>query len=112
MVTSIGTNQRRRHLYLLEWRDYLGLSDETIGNRLDKDRATIWRWMNEQHRLNPDKIASLAAAMNLEPEQLWHHPPAKDDPPPLPSIDAEVQGIDPDDHKTLLDMARRLARRA
>lgn len=111
MVTRIGKNQQRRHLYIVEWRDFLKLSDEVIGNRLDKDRATIWRWMSDQKRLNPEKIAALADAMGMKPQDLWHPPPAAGAPPPLPSIDAEIQGLDADDHQSLLDMARRLARR-
>jgi hypothetical protein len=43
MVTRIG-GKRRAHLYIKEHMDRLGLSDETLGLRMGKDRATIWRW--------------------------------------------------------------------
>src|SRR5262245_58290340 len=32
------------------------------------------RWRHEQHRLNPDKIATLASVLGIEPEDLWRSP--------------------------------------
>jgi transcriptional regulator with XRE-family HTH domain len=51
-----------------------GLSDEKIANRIGVARETVTRWRNQQHRLNPDKIAALAAALDCKPEALWQPP--------------------------------------
>ena len=83
MVTYIH-RRRRGHLYIAEWMEARGLSDEKIAGRLDVARETVTRWRNQQHRLNPDKIAALAGALGIEPEELWH-PPALAS---RPSVDA------------------------
>ena len=83
MVTKIRKGNRT-HLYIEEWMAARELSDETLANRLDTSRTTVWRWRTQQHRLNPEKIAQLAAALNLEPQDLWR-PPARAE---RPSVDA------------------------
>lgn len=111
MVTQIGKNQRRRHLYIKEWMESRGYSDTTLAGRMDKDRTTVWRWVNEQHRLNPEKIAAIAAALDVEPEELWSLPPPVLDKPRPPSIDAELEDADDDTRNAVLDLARRLVSR-
>ena len=83
MVTRIRKGARR-HLYIEEWMAYRGLSDEKLANRLEVARETVTRWRGQQHRLNPDKIAAIASALDCEPEELWH-------PPSRPSLDALVK---------------------
>src|SRR3990167_2564453 len=82
MVTKI-LQKRRAHLYIEEWMEHLNLSYETLGGRLNVSRTTVWRWATQQHRLTPEKIAALAEAMGLHPEDLWR-------PPSRPSLDAMV----------------------
>jgi transcriptional regulator with XRE-family HTH domain len=85
MVTSIRQRSaRRRHLYISERMEKLGLSDEAVAGRLGVARETVWRWRTQQHRLNPEKIASLAAALDCEPEDLWR-------PPGQQSVDAMLK---------------------
>lgn len=93
----------RGHLYIDEWFAARGLNDEKVGNRLDKDRATIFRWRKEQHRLNPGKIAELASALDIEPEELWR-------PPDLgPSLDVMVKDSPPETQAMIADVVRRMA---
>jgi transcriptional regulator with XRE-family HTH domain len=103
MVTRIGSG-RRAHLYIEEWIKFRGLSDETVGNRLGRARETIWRWRTEQHRLNPEKLAELASALDIEPQDFYR-------PPSRPSIDALVEDAPDDLRNTALDIVRRLVGR-
>lgn len=73
MVTAIYKGRKRR-LYLVEWRDELGVSAEKMAERLEVTRQTVHRWEREHHRLNPEKIAAYAHALQKEPEDMWRHP--------------------------------------
>lgn len=81
-----------------------GLSDEKIAGRIGVARETVTRWRGQQHRLNPDKIAALASALDLEPEELWR-------PPSRPSLDALMKDASEELHSTAADIVRRLVRR-
>lgn len=105
MVTRIGKNTRRRHLYITEWMEARGLSDEKIGARLDVARETVFRWRKEQHRLNPEKIAALAEALDVDPAELWRLPATRK------SVDALLSGASDDLHETVFSLAERLTRK-
>lgn len=79
--------QGTRWLYLTEWMEYRGIGDNELAGRLvlsDKpdgvSRETVTRWRYDQRRLDPEKIAALAAALDIEPWQLWQPPPATGQP--------------------------------
>jgi transcriptional regulator with XRE-family HTH domain len=77
MVTKIHKG-RRAHLFIKEHMDEQGMSDERLANRLSVDRATVWKWRTQQHRLSPDKIAAIAEALGKTPQQLWQPPDVVD----------------------------------
>lgn len=81
-----------------------GLSDEQVAGRLEVARETVTRYRGQQHRLNPDKIAAIAAALDCEPEDLWR-------PPDRPSLDAMVKDAPADLQATAADIVRRLVGR-
>jgi len=62
------------HLYIKEWMDSRNLSDESVANSLGTARETIWRWRTEQHRLNPEKLALLASALDIKPQDFYRLP--------------------------------------
>lgn len=95
----------RTHLYITEWMEHRTISDERLGNRLGVGRETVWRWRNEQHRLNPEKIAALASALDCEPQDLWRLPGSQ-------SLDSIVQNAPEDLRATAADIVRRLVSRA
>lgn len=103
MVTKIG-QRRRAHLYITEWMAERGLSDDQLAGRLETDRTTIWRWRTQQHRLNPDKIAAIAFALDVEPAELFQ-------PPGRRSIDALISGASDDLQATAFDVVKRLVGR-
>ncbi len=106
MVTRIR-KRARVHLYITEWFEERGLNDEQIANRLDPpvDRATVFRWRKEQHRLNPEKIGKLAQALDLEPEELYR-------PPGTPSLDAIIRDAPDDVRSMATDIVRRMVGKA
>jgi transcriptional regulator with XRE-family HTH domain len=101
MVTRAQKYQRD-HLYITEWRERRGLSVEGLAEKLSVSRETVWRWETQQHRLNPPKIAAIAAALNIEPGQLYHHPDR-------PSIDAMLDDKPDELARTAYDIIQRLA---
>lgn len=103
MATSIG-RRRRAHLYVKEWMDHRGLSDEQVANRLGKARETIWRWRKEQHRLNPEKLGALAEALDMDARDFYR-------PPSQPSLDALVAGETAEVQQMAADIVRRLIAR-
>ena len=104
MVTRIRRGARP-HLYLTAWRELRGLSVEQLAGRLDVARETVWRWETDQDRLNPSKMAAVAHALDIAPEDLWRRPER-------PSLDAITRDSPDDIHNTAIDIVRRLARRA
>jgi transcriptional regulator with XRE-family HTH domain len=99
----------RTHLYITEWREARGLTLDQLANRVGVAENTIWRWENEQHRLNPEKIAALAHHLDLEPQELWFPPPGG---PTRPSLDSLLRGADDDLFSTAHDIISRLARKS
>lgn len=99
----MATPRARRpdYLYIKEWFDARGMSDEKVAEVLGVARETVWRRRTEQHRLNPKKIAELAAAIGIEPEQ-FYRPPGEE------SIDAMLKGKPADLRSTAADIVRRL----
>lgn len=104
MVTKIGRRQKA-HLYIKEWMDHREVSDEKAGNRLGVARETIYRWRTEQHRLNPEKLAQLASALDIEPSEFYR-------PPGQPSLDAMVADAPEELKATVADIVRRLIGKA
>lgn len=96
------------HLYITEWREHLHLTLDQVAGRCGVERNTIWRWENEQKRLNPQKIALLAHAFGREPEDLWR-PPA---PNARPSLDAMVRDAPDELFQTVRDIVSRLTKQA
>jgi transcriptional regulator with XRE-family HTH domain len=60
-------------LYITEWREHLRLSQTDVANRVGTSKATVSRWENEQHRLNPEKISNIAKALEIKPGNYGAH---------------------------------------
>jgi transcriptional regulator with XRE-family HTH domain len=103
MATRIG-RKAQAHLYIREWLDFRGLSDEKAASRLGIDRTTVWKWRTQPRRLTRDKIESLAVLLDIEPEELYR-------PPNRPSLDAMVKDAPEDIQDMAVDIVRRLVGR-
>lgn len=104
MATRIRRHARP-HLYLEEWIAHRGLNPATLAGRMDMDRTTVWRWVKEQHRLNPEKMAQLADALDLDVSDLFH-------PPPSGSIDGMLRDQPDEVRDMAADIVSRLIKRA
>jgi transcriptional regulator with XRE-family HTH domain len=104
MVTKIQKG-RRTHLYIKEWADFRGLSDQRIAERLGVARETVYRWRTDQDRLDPGKIAGLASALDCEPFELWLRPQQE-------SLDAIVKGVPDEIRQKAVDIVRLLVKKA
>ena len=90
---------KRGQLYLREWMEYRGLSDEQLALSLDVERTTVNRWRRFPSRLDPAKMIEIAEALNIEPADLFR-------PPDRPSLDAMIQGAPEELRQTAADIVR------
>jgi transcriptional regulator with XRE-family HTH domain len=76
-------------LFLAEWREHRGLTQEQLAARLGTTHVTVSRW--ETHKRQPDlnAQAAIAEAMDIEPVDLFRHPDR-------PSADALLRGQPPE----------------
>lgn len=96
MVPRIGPKRPRR-IFLSEWMDKRGLSDERLAGRLSVERETVNRWRNYPQRLSLPRIEEIAAALDLEPADLWRHPDR-------PSADALLRDASPELQNKAVEM--------
>lgn len=99
----MATN-RREHLFITEHLRAVGLSDEEAGEKLGVGRETVWRWSNQQNRLNPKKIRLLADLCGIEPADFWRLPGSK-------SIDALLKEASQEDRELAADIISRLLKK-
>lgn len=103
-ITGMATKPTRRiptRLFIEEHLRHAGYSDEQFGAKIGRPRETVFRWRKYQHRLNPDKIAEIAAGLGVRPIDLYH-------PPGRISLDDLAAGADDETHKMLADIVRRV----
>lgn len=74
MAVRIGPRRPRR-IYLAEWRDHRGLTQEQLGQRLGVAGVSISRWETGRVLLSTDVMAAIAEALApMEPQDLYRHP--------------------------------------
>lgn len=91
-ASRIGPRRPRR-LYLAEWRESRGLSQQRLADRLGVTDVTVSRWeraysggaRSTTALLNTDVMAAIAEAFDIEPQDLYRHPDQ-------PSVDALLRG--------------------
>lgn len=103
MVSRIG-QRRRVHYYLREWRDSRNWTLKQLGDLVGVGENTIWRWENEQHRLNAEKLAQLAEVFGFKDGDSFTRPPTD-----RPSLDTILKDAPPDAFEDVLRLARRVA---
>lgn len=95
----------RPHVYIKEWMEHLGYSDDRMAGLLGVSRTTVWKRYTEQHRLDPGKIEHFAHALGISRSQLNY-------PPGVPSLDAIAEEATPDQREMAADILRRMFSRA
>lgn len=98
MPARIGPRKPFR-LYIAEWRENRGLSQETLANRLETSGVTISRWETKKRQPDLNALAAIAEAMDIDVFDLWRHPDQ-------PSADALLR----DQPQEIRDQAMKLIR--
>lgn len=60
--------------FLLEWREYKGLTQEQVAERMDTNKGQVQKLENGKQRMNDRWIAGFAHAFDIEPSRLLQHP--------------------------------------
>lgn len=73
MATRIGLRTPRR-IFIREWREHRGLSQQQLADRIDADRSTIWKYEAGQRKLDNELLTDIAWALNVDVPDLYRHP--------------------------------------
>jgi len=73
MADRIGPKRPFR-LFLAEWRESKGLSQEALGGRLGVTDVTVSRWETGKRRPDLSAQAAIAEALGIEIVDLFRHP--------------------------------------
>jgi DNA-binding XRE family transcriptional regulator len=99
-LTKIHPTAKVR-LFLREHRKAKGVSATTMAGRLGIERESVYRLERELGRLDPEKLAQYAHALQIEPTALYS-------PPGAISLDALVADADEETRTMAADIVRRL----
>lgn len=83
-VSRIGPKRAKR-LYLTEWRESRGLTQEQLADRLGVAGMTVSRWETGRAFCNTNVLGAIAEAYGIEPEDFYNHPDS-------PSANALLRG--------------------
>lgn len=73
MPPRIGPRRPPR-IFLADWREARGLSQERLGDRLGVSKMTVSRWERNVASINVNVMSALAEALDIEPNDLFRHP--------------------------------------
>lgn len=104
MAARIGPRKPRR-IYLIEWREAHGLTQEQLAGRLDVAPMTVSRWERSTALLNTNVMAAVAEALDIEPGDLYRHPDQ-------PSADALLRGASREVRDQVIAIIETLRKRA
>lgn len=105
MATTRIHSGAKTHLYITEWRKHLGVSPKQLAERLDVDRTAVWRWERARRGVGTGRQAQIAAALGIEPEDLWRLPSANED---RASLDRMARDLPDESFAALADFVKRL----
>lgn len=91
--------KRLPRLYIAEWREKRGLTQEQLGERLGVSDVTVSRWETGKRRPDLATLAAIAEAIGIEFDRLARHPDN-------PSADDLLRGQPPE----VVDQAMKLIR--
>ncbi len=73
MLDRIGPKKPTR-LFLKEWRQKRGLSQDQLAARLETTKANVSRKENDARKVTTEYLAAVAYALDCAPEDLFRHP--------------------------------------
>lgn len=98
MVTRIGPKKPFRH-FLKAWRLALGLTQETLAERLGTSKGQISNWENYKKDMTANVVAALAEALNIEPSDIFRDPAT-------PSVDTLLGTATPEQRRLAVEMVK------
>lgn len=96
-------SKRPPRLFLAEWREAKGLTQEALAGRLETTNATISRWERGERRPDLDAQAALAEALGVELIDLFRHPDT-------PSADALLRDQPPEIREQAIKLIQAIRR--
>lgn len=103
MVARILPKQPRR-TFLKEWRDFRGLTQEVLAEKVGTGKDQISRWEGGQRGMTAAVQQALADALDIEPHDLFRDPH-------ISSIDALLRDATDGDRQLAADLVRALMSR-
>jgi transcriptional regulator with XRE-family HTH domain len=88
MPARIGSRRPVR-LFLAEWRESRGLTQQQLADRLETSDVTVSRWETGKRKPDDDVKSAIAWVLGIEVVDLYRHPDQ-------PSADALLRGAPPD----------------
>jgi transcriptional regulator with XRE-family HTH domain len=88
MPPRIGPRRPVR-LFLAEWRESRGLTQQQLADRLETSDVTVSRWETGKRKPDDDVKAAIAWVLGIEVVDLYRHPDQ-------PSADALLRGQPPE----------------
>jgi transcriptional regulator with XRE-family HTH domain len=73
MPARIGPRRPFR-LYIAEWRESRGLTQEALANRLGTSDVTVSRWETGKRLPDYNALSAIAEALDIDPFDLRRHP--------------------------------------
>jgi transcriptional regulator with XRE-family HTH domain len=73
--------KRPPKVFVAEWRENKGLTQEQLGARLGVTGVTVSRWETDARTPDLNVLAAICEALGIEISQIYHHPdrPSADD---------------------------------
>lgn len=104
MPTEIRNKLRRQaKVYLQEWRDKKGLTQEQLAERIETSKSVISKLENGRQRYNQEWLEAYAFALDVDVPTLFRHPDA-----PTPS--ELLAGMTPDQRVIAMALLETLAK--
>lgn len=104
MPTKIHDKGRRpARVYLREWRDAKGLSQDQLAERLETSKSVISKLETGKQRYNQDWLEAYAFALDVDVSAFFRHPDA-------PTPQELLASMTPDRQRTALQLLETLAK--
>ncbi len=89
-------------VFIREWRKKRGLTGERLAERLDTTKGVVSQLENGKRKVTTDWMFGIAAALDIDPEQLFRHPDQ-------PTIADLLRAIGPDERRYIEGLVLKLA---
>lgn len=101
MVARIGPkNPNKMRVFLREWREHFGLTQETLADRIGTTKGTVSRMEKSTREPNLGYLAAFAEALDIDTGQLFRLPGAPT------QEELQVIGASPEELRAAIQLVR------